>query len=239
MTLSTTDKSLISQLLQTSGLKMSEQEADAAIEAVAAFAVLSPEGRLNVLASQAVAFAGTNDGTVAVPEPGTEDRLFWLDAAEQHGFITHDEGTNTYVAGEEAVVQLMRAARQQGRTDVLSFQSRTQDWLDKVTEGDATDLAERLARFLEESLELVQALGMTLDDADKVVEYVFDRPAGEPPQEVGGVTNTLAALCTYTGHDMMACAEAELARVQNPEVIAKVRRKRAGRHGRGPLPGEA
>lgn len=117
------------------------------------------------------------------------------------------------------------------------FQARCQGWLDVVTHDDPTDLDERIARFLEEALELVQALGMTRDAALQLVYYTFSRPAGEPAQEFGGMLTTAAVLADFTGRDLMACGEAELARVWAPEVIEKIRGKRSRRHGRGPLPG--
>lgn len=63
---------------------------------------------------------------VAIPEPGTEERLFWLEAAEQHGF-EETEGEELlplfdppgYVATQKALIALIAAARQQGRKDVL------------------------------------------------------------------------------------------------------------------------
>ncbi len=45
---------------------------------------------------------------------------------------------------------------------------------------------------------------------------------------MGGTLNTLAALAAWASLDMMACAEAELARTMLPEIIAKIRHMRAG-----------
>lgn len=117
------------------------------------------------------------------------------------------------------------------------FQTRCQRWLDVVTEGDPTDLDERIARFVEEALELAQSLGLERNAAMQLVHYVFDRPAGDPAQEFGGVATTLAVLAEFTGHHMIGCGDHELARVWAPEVIEKIRGKRSRRHGRGPLPG--
>ncbi|QEE37971.1 MULTISPECIES: hypothetical protein [unclassified Methylobacterium] len=118
-----------------------------------------------------------------------------------------------------------------------TFQARCQAWLDVVTKDDPTDTEERVARFVEESLELAQSLGLGRNAALQLVHYVFDRPVGVPAQEFGGVATTLAVLAEYTGHDMLACGETELARVWDPAVIEKIRGKRSRRHGRGPLPG--
>jgi hypothetical protein len=117
------------------------------------------------------------------------------------------------------------------------FQQRSVDWLNEICRDDPTDLAERRARFIEEALELVQSLDMTEEDVRLVLSYVYSRPPGLPAQEFGGVATTLAVLADYTGYDLMDCGEDELERVSDPEVMDKIRRKRATRHGRGPLPG--
>jgi hypothetical protein len=82
---------------------------------------------------------------------------------------------------------------------------------------------ERNHRFLEESLELVQSLDCTREAAHRLVDYVFDRPHGQPVQELGGVMVTLAALSSVHGLDMRQAGDAELARAwQN---IDKIRAK--------------
>jgi hypothetical protein len=94
------------------------------------------------------------------------------------------------------------------------FQDRVKPWMDACF-GPAisADKVERNHRFLEEALELVQACGGTREEALQLVDYVFNRPVGEPSQEVGGVKVTLAALCLANGIDMHEAAETELARV--------------------------
>lgn len=64
--------------------------------------------------------------SVAVPAHGSEERHFWLEAAEQHGFeATSGEeelpafDPPAYLATEEEVLKLMAVAREQGRKDVL------------------------------------------------------------------------------------------------------------------------
>lgn len=98
------------------------------------------------------------------------------------------------------------------------FQKRAEDWRHACfqTENDGTNtvvLAVRLYRFLEEALELVQALGLDEEKARDIVGYVYNRKEGDPPQEVGGVMTTLAVLCEACNMDMMECGEVELARV--------------------------
>jgi NTP pyrophosphatase (non-canonical NTP hydrolase) len=108
------------------------------------------------------------------------------------------------------------------------FQQRVHAWLlDCFGEAIAADKVERIDRFTEEAMELAQALGYGRERAHALIDYVFDRPAGEPTQELGGVMVTLAALCPAHDLDMQAAAERELSRITTPEVIAKIRAKQA------------
>jgi len=115
------------------------------------------------------------------------------------------------------------------------FQNRVQPWLMEcfgpVVAGDRE---ERNHRFLEESLELVQALGCTAQDAHALVDYVYGRPKGEPFQEVGGVMTTLAALCLANALNMHDAGDAELARVWTK--IEVIRAKQAAKPKYSPLP---
>ncbi|GJE78140.1 hypothetical protein [Methylorubrum suomiense] len=169
-------------------------------------------------------------------EPREDDTWLLIDTK------TADPETNwpgelmgEYQTHGEARVALMSAAI--NAATPRDFQARCWDWLDQVTHGDATDLQERIARFVEEALELAQSLGMTHREVLDLTAYVFGRPPGEPHQEYGGLLTTAMVLAHYTGHDLMGCGEQELARCWDPAVIAKIRGKRSRRHGRGPLPG--
>lgn len=120
--------------------------------------------------------------------------------------------------------------------DVEKFQLRVQPWLlECFGEKIADDKIERNHRFLEESLELVQCLGCTKDEAHKLVDYVYGRPDGEPVQEVGGVMVTLAALCLANKLDMHEAGEIELARIWTK--VEQIRAKQAAKPKMSPLPG--
>lgn len=97
------------------------------------------------------------------------------------------------------------------------------------------DRDERNHRFLEEALELVQACSCSREAAHQLVDYVFDRPAGEMGQEVGGTAVTLAALCGAHGLDLGAESEAELRRIWAKKDA--IRAKQASKPAFGPLPG--
>lgn len=117
-----------------------------------------------------------------------------------------------------------------------SYQNRVLAWLLACFGPASTyDAKTRIRRFLEESLELVQACGGTDDEAHQLVDYVFGRPVGEKGQEVGGVLSTLSSLCGVYEIDMMQAAERELARVWTKIDVIRV--KEASKPTFLPLPG--
>jgi hypothetical protein len=117
-----------------------------------------------------------------------------------------------------------------------SFQDGVRSWLLKCFgEAIAYNVAERNHRFLEEALELVQARACSREEAHQLVDYVFDRPPGEPKQEVGGVMVTLAGLCIAAGYNMDAAGDVELSRIWTK--IDAIRKKQAAKPKFSPLPG--
>lgn len=118
----------------------------------------------------------------------------------------------------------------------LKFQDEVALWVNRTFGPEiAADCVERNHRFLEESLELVQACGCTAEEAHQLVDYVFHRPVGEKAQEVGGVLVTLAALCSAQGVEMDAAGRVELDRIWG--CIEKIRAKQATKPKGSPLPG--
>jgi hypothetical protein len=118
----------------------------------------------------------------------------------------------------------------------MNFQAAVHEWMLRCFGIEiADDKVERNHRFLEESLELVQSLGTTKEEALKLVEYVYGRPAGEPHQEVGGTMVTLAALCRAQGISMEIAGEVELQRCWGK--IEQIRAKQAAKPKFSPLPG--
>ncbi len=96
---------------------------------------------------------------------------------------------------------------------INSFQKSVKHWMLKCFGLEVSnDIKERNHRFLEESLELVQAAYCTKSEAHQLVEYVFNRPVGDLDQEVGGVMVTLAAFCSAHGANMQHCGLVELDR---------------------------
>ncbi len=117
----------------------------------------------------------------------------------------------------------------------MNFQKQVQHWMMACFSMEVCrDGAERNHRFLEEALELVQALNCTRDEAHQLVDYVYDRPTGNAFQELGGVQLTLAALCFANDFDMAEAAKAELTRVW--QKIDVIREKQANKPKHSPLP---
>lgn len=119
----------------------------------------------------------------------------------------------------------------------MTFQKKVLNWLMACFSQEiCRDTTERNHRFLEEALELVQSAGCTRSEAHSLVEYVFNRPVGDPFQEVGGVAITFAGLCSCLDIDMSEAGEAELARISDPGTMLKIRAKQAAKPRYSPLP---
>lgn len=86
-----------------------------------------------------------------------------------------------------------------------------------------TNRGVRTIRFIEEAIELCQAMGISKEQVHKAVEVVYSRPKGEFSQEVGGVEMTLSVLCTSLGVSRNALFEKELLRCleKSPADFAK------------------
>ena len=126
------------------------------------------------------------------------------------------------------------SSKDQGRP----FQLRVVDWMMETFSMEVCrDTTERNHRFLEEALELVQAMGCTQAEAHMLVGYVYGRPVGEPEQEVGGALVTLAALCAAADFSMADLGNRELERCWLN--IDRIRAKQAGKPKHSPLPGPA
>lgn len=127
------------------------------------------------------------------------------------------------------------ASTASGSNALGAFQLGVKAWLEACFGQEiASDKEERCHRFVEEALELAQACGCTKKDVLELVHYVFNRPAGEKEQEVGGTMVTLAGLCQASGMDMQSCADRELS--LNWTKVEKIRAKQAAKPKNSPLP---
>lgn len=122
-----------------------------------------------------------------------------------------------------------------------SFQEGVARWMEKAFIPSLySNITERCDRALEELLELLQSLGYDASRVATLVDYVYNRPVGDPNQEVGGTMVTLAALCHVADINMERQAWRELERIEQPEVMEKIRSKQLAKnalHFDTPLPG--
>ena len=115
------------------------------------------------------------------------------------------------------------------------FQTAVDAWmLETFGPEISADKTERVFRFLEEALELVQALGCLQSDVYKLIDYTYNRPEGEPAQKVGGVMVTLAALCSAHGIGLEKVAWDERHRCW--EQRERIRTKQLNKPKGSPLP---
>nr|WP_313269016.1 hypothetical protein [Stenotrophomonas geniculata] len=150
-----------------------------------------------------------------------------------------ESGSPSRTAALHAAISAL--ASQQPAVD--AFQSDVAEWMGQCFLPSLTsNMTERGDRLLEEVLELLQAHGYDSARVPTLVNYVFGRPVGEPAQEVGGVMVTLAAYCSVAGLSMQADGQAELDRINQPDVMARIRAKQEAKnelHFDTPLPGDA
>jgi NTP pyrophosphatase (non-canonical NTP hydrolase) len=83
----------------------------------------------------------------------------------------------------------------------------------------------RVMRLLEEALELAQAEDVPVTDAIIILNQVYDRPKGEPSQELGGVVITLANYAETAGLDLEEAFYSEFTRIMDPAIMEKVRKR--------------
>jgi len=91
-------------------------------------------------------------------------------------------------------------------------QALTHNWV-RSTFGSHADSKERVRRLLEETIELVQAEGASLEEVEAVARHVYSKPVGEVAQEAGGVGICLLAYCASRGLSADKCEASELSRV--------------------------
>lgn len=118
---------------------------------------------------------------------------------------------------------------------MYSLQSRIHAWAVKCFGEDVVNnKTERAHRFIEESLELVQAVGVSRAECEQVLDYVYSRPVGDVKQEIGGTIITLSVLCSIFDVALDEQAETELERIW--EKIDKIREKQLNKPKFSPLP---
>lgn len=88
------------------------------------------------------------------------------------------------------------------------------DWAVRMFGPVALDRRERLARFMEEAIELAHAEAMPPAMIAKIIDRVYSRPAGDTPKEVGQAQATLECFAESIGLSSDVEAQKEWERVQ-------------------------
>ena len=132
----------------------------------------------------------------------------------------------SYLSLQRELADYQLQVLQMQRVPVPSFQHRVWEWF-KSCFGPAgiKDKLQRYFRFYEEATELVQAGGMSRQEAHRMVDSVYDKAPGKVYQEVGGVATTFAMVCNAEGLDLDHTADTELARVWDKQDEIREKQK--------------
>ena len=138
--------------------------------------------------------------------------------------------TNIQAQGPEVAAWALRQTRnvRNGRQKGLL------EWAVNTFGEEANDPRMRAVRFLEEALELFQAIygGAGQSLAEELLKYVYGRPVGEIAQEIGGVTVTLAMLAASLDASVDELELREIERVLHKDR-ANLRAKEADKKAAG------
>ncbi len=111
-------------------------------------------------------------------------------------------------------------------TDLDRLQARVRAWVICAFGLSVfRDRRERALRVAEEALEYLQAEGVPRIQAMDLIIRVYDRPAGDPDQELAGIGVTLLAAAAARAVRLDHLITTELDRVERPEVVERCRAK--------------
>lgn len=108
----------------------------------------------------------------------------------------------------------MQSTESIARLSRITRQRRVNEWaVDAFGVGQAINPKQRALRLLEEAVEAYQAVGGDKVIAHLTVDIMFERPVGNPVQELGGVGVTLLALAASLGVSADQEEAREIARI--------------------------
>lgn len=110
---------------------------------------------------------------------------------------------------------------------MLRMQDLMRTWSYYVFNGHMEKLTPkvRAMRVLEEALELAQAERVTVEEASIIQKQVYDKPAGDPQSELGGVMTTVIAYAEIAGYSAEDAFWTEFQRIMDPKMMEKVRNR--------------
>jgi hypothetical protein len=97
--------------------------------------------------------------------------------------------------------------------DLKDIQPTLVKWVESRLGKKAMLRMERARRFIEEAVELAQAVGLAERDVKLIVDHVYGKPKGRIGQEIGGVYTTLVTLAQASNCDAHICALMECDRI--------------------------
>lgn len=141
-----------------------------------------------------------------------------------HAFMLYREGDpqeelNLIVERMEQRRNLYRSGSAMAQTFALRNERQLAvfDWATAAFgEAQATSIQQRCVRFIEEAIEACQAGGLDKQKIHELVDYVYARPVGELPKEIGAVGIVLMALAAAAG---VSADEQE--RIEFERIMAK------------------
>lgn len=172
------------------------------------------------------------------------DRVYDLEARlEQQGYhdkqaiARRDNKISELKAEIAALNDMVKERNLRLANTTHGFHKRLGDVHEKLFHDDPTDTEERVHRFLEEAIEVAHSIYVPLDEVIQLAKYVYQGKRGSLNEELSDAAITLASLCRHRERDFLAVVLEGLRKLESPERIERVRKKRANRKGRGALPG--
>lgn len=137
----------------------------------------------------------------------------------EHCFTARREPMRGFFDGRPEEFNAMLAARIIAiLRPSINIAERVHVWVVTRLGVKAMEPHERAMRMLEEALELAQAMGVTEEEAERLRANVFQKPAGEVAQELGGAAITLFACAESVGQSLLDCGKKEMDRVESLPV---------------------
>lgn len=154
--------------------------------------------------------------------------------------VLSEQGERPHYAFEAEELEHLRTLREAIHAEMMaagdvvpSFQQRVHAWVRDFFPEHGVNVPERARRFIEEAIELAQAVGLVEEEVGRILARAYSRPAGQPHQEVGGTRVSLAALCAAIGLDETLEGERELERISAPGMRERMRARQAEKRAEG------
>lgn len=106
-------------------------------------------------------------------------------------------------------IENVNSRRAQRQSAILEWANAT------FGEATASNTGERIRRFAEEAIELVQAAGLDKQALHDIIDHVYAKPAGNVAQEIGQVGVSLLGLSEYLGIQADDEEQKEFDRIQS------------------------